>query len=83
MADFRYDGSFEGRREAFERMDAGDRLVCSRCHAPLVVARTFEEANRLGVTPGLLCPTSARHVEVHFQLRAPQEKTAAAEKQVA
>lgn len=79
MTDFPYDGAFEGRAEAFARMDAGDRLVCRRCRAPLVVARTFEEASCLGSAPGIRCPANPRHVEVHFQLRAPQERRPPAE----
>jgi hypothetical protein len=73
MRDFLYDGALEGRREAYRRLDAGERLVCYRCRTPLVVARTFEEANRLKTLPGIYCPQSESHVFVHLQLRSTAE----------
>lgn len=62
MSDFVYDGSYERRAEALARKDAGDRLVCYRCGAPLAV-------NSLAI----YCTRDENHVSVHTLRRAPGE----------
>lgn len=49
------------------------QILCPVCGNPVIYAPTFEAAKRLGIHPGLLCPTDPRHLKVMFHLKPPPE----------
>jgi len=68
MADFVYDGTPEGTRNACDRSKNGERILCPRCGAELIVAPDVDSANKYNVLPGIYCPNSAEHVCRRFEL---------------
>jgi hypothetical protein len=51
------------------RRRAGDIPICPKCRADLLVAYTWEQANRYSIHPGIVCPTDAKHFQVLFNVQ--------------
>jgi len=48
------------------------QILCPVCGAVTTYAPTFEMARKLGVHPGIKCPTDRRHLHVMFHLSPPK-----------
>lgn len=64
---FRYDGS--DIRQLMERIEQGDKAVCHRCGAELIVALDEESIAKYKTHPGVYCPK--RHIWDLVELRSP------------
>ena len=67
-----FDGSFEGLNQLLRLHPTGVRFLCPICGQQLTVAVTWEEAARLGVSPGVYCPKDPDHVFRKFNIRKSQ-----------
>jgi hypothetical protein len=53
-----------------KRHRAGDIPLCPRCAAELLIAYTWDEANRHSIHPGVCCPKDDRHFQILFNVQA-------------
>lgn len=57
-----------------KKIECGDRFVCDKCGAELIIALTLQEAKDKNVSPGVYCPTNGKHLFVHFYLKETREE---------
>ena len=51
-----------------DRVSRGEVAVCPRCKSDLHVALTWDQAIKLDMHPGIVCPTDKKHFEVIFNI---------------
>jgi len=61
-------------KELCQLHELGHQLVCEKCNSELIVALTQEEANNLGVIPGIYCPVDSKHFHIHVYLRSARNR---------
>ena len=67
-------GQDAGVHAICERHAAGEIPVCPRCGSDLVIAFGWEEANALGIHPGIVCPEDSTHFQALFNVSCPSRK---------
>jgi hypothetical protein len=51
------------------RHQAGDVPLCPRCGTELLIAYTWDEANRHSIHPGIFCPSEDKHFQILFNVQ--------------
>lgn len=71
---YKVDGRNADYKELLKLHEQGYKLICDKCNSELIVAVTQEEANNLGVVPGIYCPLDSKHLHIHVYLKDVRDK---------
>ncbi|MEA5472334.1 hypothetical protein [Spirulina sp. 06S082] len=68
MNTFVYDGSSKDLQKAIDLSTKGEKVLCHKCGAELLIIASVEEEAKYGKSSGIYCPTDPSHIQIHFTL---------------